>query len=196
MPYDPQNPTGSTGSPYDTLRSRAVQQNSVQRNQGLEALQRRYAAMGNLNSGSNIEQINNLNRQSGEDLQNELGQINLGEQEGANQRNFQREMQQGGQAFQAKQADIQRQFQGEQAGLQRGLQEKLANMENATKARQLDLEFQNSDLERQAMLFNQDMAGWQREHSGGLLGGGGFLGTGLGGSQGITGIFNKGGGIF
>lgn len=185
--YDPNNPTGSAGSPYDVLRSRARQQSDANRGQSLEALQRRYAAMGNLNSGSAIKQEQELNRQSGEDLENQLGNINLQEQEGANQRNFQRSMMNEQlskqQEFQGKQNELARQFQGTQNEAERSLREKLANLENTARMRQLDLEFQNSDLERQAMYFNQDMQNWQKVHSGGLLGGGGFLGTGFGAGQ-------------
>lgn len=195
MAYDPNNPTGSSGSPYDTLRSRARQQSDVAKNQGLEALQRRYAAMGNLNSGSYIAQQNQLNQKADEDLQNRLGDIGLSEQEGANQRNFQREMTQGAQAFQSKQAELARDFQAGQADKEMALKRELSKNELQQTMRKLDLEFQNSELERQAMQANMDMNNWQKQHSGGLLGAGGFLGTGIGSGGGTffcTEIFKAG----
>lgn len=190
MAYDPQNPMQSSGSPYDVVRQRSNQKYDQQKQQGNEALQRRFAAMGALNSGAALkaEQLNNQQVDEAKDMA--ARDIDLQEQEGANQRNFA-----------SQEAEKARQFQGQQNQLQRDmgsreldLRKYLGELEQSNTAKRLDLELKNSDLEREAMYFNQDMANWEKKHSGGLLGAGGFLGTGIGngGTFFCTELFKRG----
>ena len=122
---------------YDLARQRAVQQNAADKQANLDALQRRFANLGNLNSGAQLKQEENLNNQSAVNLANANEGINAqqqaeilrrkevlqGQEFSANQANLQRQFQTGerigGQEFQAGQAGEQRKFQtGERIGSQ------------------------------------------------------------------------------
>lgn len=170
MAFDPANPfaskTGGGGDPYEYMRQRATQDANNSQAGALDAMTRKMAAQGNLNSGSYIKGIEELNRQAQQQGQDARGKIDLAETQGA--------------------------LPYAQMGLQReqmGQQESQFAREMPLKSRQLDLEANQQALDAHANDINQALGEWQNSHSGGLLGGGGFLGLGMGGS-GQSGLFN------
>lgn len=188
MAYDPQNPF-SGASPYDAVRQRTAQNYDTSNQQGMEALQRRFAAMGNQNSGAAIKAQQLQDQQNQESKNGALGSINLEEAktgigigEAQKQRDFEKSQQERGIAQQnLALAAQQGQFDKEQI-----YKNKVADMSNNTELKKIDLESSGQELERQAQAYNTDLSNWQKSHSGGLLGGGGFLGTGIGAGGGGT----------
>lgn len=184
MAYDPANPFGnktstSGGDPYDYLRTKATQDAGNQQAQGLDALTRRYSAMGNLNSGAYTKAIEDNSRTAANSAQNAQGQIDVAEQQGALP--YAQMAQQGGQ-FQQQMQQQQSQLaqQESQYGRSLGEQQSEFSQEMPLKSRQLDLEASQQGLDQQANDINAQLGGYQAHHSGGLFGGGGTLGLGIG----------------
>lgn len=143
---------------YDAMRSRLNSQYNTTQQQGQDAIDRQFAAMGGGPSGAQVKQTENLvgsiAKQRGEDMDS----INAHEAEartGLQQQESQKE-------FQSGEAGRGYQFQG------------IGTLGN------LDLQYKNAQKEAMNDQFNKIMAQYQSRHSGGLLGGGGFLGTGIG----------------
>jgi hypothetical protein len=63
---------------------------------------------------------------------------------------------------------------------QMGQQANQFKFEANAKIASLDMAWREAQLEAQNNEFNKALSEWQAKHSGGLLGGGGFLGTGIG----------------
>lgn len=168
--YDPANPfkdktAGQGGSPYDYMRQKATQDSSTGQAQAMEALTRRQAAQGsgNMNNGSYIKGVEEVQRQGQQANQDAQGQINMAEMQGALPYK-QMEQQEG------------------QFGRQLGQQESQFSREMPLKTRQLDLEERQQNLDSHANDINARLAEFQANHSGGLFGGGGILGFGIGDS--------------
>lgn len=154
---------------YDAARTRAAQKSDAQGADNMQALQRRYAAIGGLNSGAAIQAQTQLQKQGAQDSAQTQAGIDLSQTQESNEKNFQNDM-----------AGNQRAFQGQQAELGRGLErEKMAQQGSQFQASQ-GMEQQKLNQEQKAMNINQSMNEWQMKHSGGLLGGGGILGLGVG----------------
>lgn len=146
------------------------------RSQAQDALQRRLAALGNLNSGAGMKQIENLDADTARTEADAT--LNL---------NSQQAQAEEAKSFQASQAAQGRNYSREQynAGLgfqfgqfQFDAQSKLAQLDLANK--QLDLSGQQFDWQKQIDEYNKKLGAYQAGHSGGLFGGGGLLGTGIG----------------
>lgn len=169
MAYDPAKPfeaqTGKGGSPYDAVRQKATKDAGNQEAQGLDAITRRFAAMGNLNSGSYVKAQEELSRQAQERNQDAQGKIDMAEVQGA--------------LPYAEMEQKESQF-----GRQLGQQESQFGRELPLKQRQLDLEASQQALDAHANDLNYELGQYQSQHSGGLFGGGGFLGIGGGGGGG------------
>lgn len=136
---------------YDYLRQRIGQQSQSAAQQQQDALQRRFASLGALNSGASIKQQQLAQQQADESKADQLAGIdaqeaqeNFQRQEVERQRQFQTQERQGSQDFAGQQAAIQRQygtqerlggqdFGAAQAALQRqfGTQERLGGQEFA-----------------------------------------------------------------
>lgn len=162
--YDPGNPYKDkvgNGSPYDYLRNKATQEAGNSQAQAQDAITRRAAAMGNLNSGSYIKAQEELGRQAQDQAQNARGQIDVAEVQGALPY---RQMEQ-------QQSQFEKQL---------GQQESQFSREMPLKQRQLDLEERQQNLDAHANDLNYQLGQYQSQHSGGLFGGGGALGLGLG----------------
>lgn len=177
--WDPAHPFGNSGAdPYEGIRNRAVQDAGNMQSQNIDAITRRYAAMGNLNSGSYVKALQEAGRQAAQQGQDQVANINLAEQQGAlPYAQLEQER--------ANQAQQERQF-GAQYGLsqaQLSEQSRQFGKELPLKAQQLDLEANQQHLDELANIMNRDLAEEQMSRSGGLLGGGGFLGLGVGGKK-------------
>lgn len=179
MAYDPGNPYKDkvgNGSPYDYLRNKATQEAGNSQAQAQDAITRRAAAMGNLNSGSYIKAQEELGRQAQDQAQNARGQIDVAEVQGAMPYK-QMEQQQG------------------QFEKQLGQQESQFAREMPLKQRQLDLEERQQNLDAHANDLNYQLGQYQSQHSGGLFGGGGALGLGIDKNS-VVGQWASVGGLF
>jgi hypothetical protein len=130
--------------------------------QGRDAMTRRFAALGGLNSGAAIKALERADNTANE--QREAGLAEIDAREGQNQ-------------FAAEEADKVRAFQGNQAAIDRAMQQKAFDFQTGA---QFNLQKDQLRLAQEESAFNRRMARHQMENSGGLLGGGGFLGTGIG----------------
>lgn len=189
MAYDPAKPYANkmdpqgSGSPYDYLRNKATQDAGNQQAQGLDAITRRYAAMGNLNSGAYTKAIEDNSRTAANASQNAQGQIDMAEN--AQALPYAQLAQQGSQfsqslSAQLSEAEKTRGQQESQYGRTLGEQQSEFGQEMPLKQQQLDLEARQQNIDKEANNINERLGTYQAHHSGGLLGGGGFLGSGLG----------------
>lgn len=141
----------------------------------LEAMQRRFAASGNLNSGAAIraqdvaareadqqtaDQLANVDLQAAQELQRRK-EGDLARKEAVSQRNLQRDMTNQSMAF----------------------QDKMSKFDAGSKLAQLDLGFDQFALQKTESEFNKAAQRHAARNSGGLFGGGGFLGLGIGVDQ-------------
>lgn len=190
MAYNAADPTGGASGgqdPYNYQRNLATQRAAGAKAQNTDALQRRFAANGMSNSGAAITAQTNSDRDVQQNLENTEG--NIGMEEAKSAIPFQLLDKQ--QEFQGQQAHLSRAQQESQFG--RGLSEQKSefgeklgeqksefSQEMPLKTRALDLQSSQQGLDATAMEFNENLAKYQQGHSGGLLGAGGLLGTGLG----------------
>lgn len=186
---------------FDYLRNKTNQQFNSQGQAAQDAMTRRFASMGALNSGAYQKQATNMDQQLSQQRSDALEGI--GVQEAAQRRTLQQQEDQ--KAFQSNEALMGRQFTGEQSQLQRSQQTNLFNAQTqnqfqqfqfdaGSKLAQLDMAsnqfgqqfgLQQQQFEHQKKIdeFNQKMGKYQAGHSGGLFGAGGFLGLGIGASS-------------
>lgn len=156
-------------NPYDMARERAQQRASQTGQKNAGAIARRFAAIGGLNSGAAIKAQQMAHQQADQQREDAVRDVDIAEGQMAQQ-----------QAHQSSEAEKARQFQADQAGQDRGFQEKVFSFDKESKLKQLDLAFQQFDLQKDESAFNRRLARYQAGQSGGLFGGGGFLGTGIG----------------
>lgn len=149
---------------FDYNRNKLGEQFNTQQQAGGEAISRRFAALGNMGSGSAIkaQQIHNQNTAkargdafAGLGAEESKARRSLDETE--NQREFQVGMQNNQTA---------NQFQQFKAG-------------EGSKLSALDLQHRQMEQQRRQDAYQNDLNQYKQKNSGGLLGGGGFLGTGL-----------------
>ncbi|HYE72381.1 MAG TPA: hypothetical protein VEF04_03585 [Blastocatellia bacterium] len=149
---------------FEAIRNDARNAASGQKSTAMNALERRFAAMGNLNSGAYVKQMQNLDDRYNQDAYKSMNEINFQE---AQQRR----------AMQDKESD--REFQSGEAFNNRQFQAGQNEFDNQTKLRSLDLALHNANMESADSKFNAEMALYQAKKSGGLFGSGGFLGLGI-----------------
>jgi hypothetical protein len=161
---------------YSTAQNNLKSTLSQARSQSQDALQRRLAALGNLNSGAGIKQVENLDS----DLARQEADANLN-------LSTQQAQSEEAKGFQASQAAQGRNFAREQynAGIpfqfgqfQFDAQSKMAQL--GLQGAQFGMSQDAFDWQKQIDEYNKKLGAYQAGHSGGLLGGGGFLGTGIG----------------
>ncbi len=160
---------------FKQARIDAMSQNSTAKSEAQSALERKFASMGNLNSGSYIKQANLLNQnydQQGSKAQNELTA-----QESAARRGLQ--AQEDAKVFQSGEAYNQRAFGASGQARQEKIALQQAAFDNSTKLRSLDLALYAARQQSIDSQYNSELSSYQAEHSGGLLGSGGFLGSGF-----------------
>lgn len=155
---------------YDLARNKLNEDSNVAGQAGSEALARRFAAMGGgLNSGSFIKQNEiqndaNLNRRS-------EGMREIGVQEAQAKRTLQEAENQKEYASQ----ESSKQFNASQA-----FNDKVFRFDSSSKLGQLDLAYKSAELNAATEAYNAELNAYTAKHSGGLLGAGGILGTGIG----------------
>lgn len=197
MAYDYSQPSGGQGGgsdPYANQRNQAAQRAAGQQSANYDALQRRFANNGGMNSGAAIQAEGNADRGTQQDLENTQGKIS--EQQGQNDISQQQKQTLMGQeeGFQGQQATAARAQQESQFGRSQAQQQSQFSQELPLKSRALDLEANQQGMDEQAMQFNENLATYAQNNPGGLFGGGGALGLGIdnpGKSSG--GLFGKGG---
>lgn len=165
---------------YDLMRKRVASQTNGADSGEQDALQRRYAAAGMINSGSYAKQQQLQEEAALNRRQEALGQVDMAEAqersrlgEAEDQRSFQSNEAQKNRDFQGKQFD-------QEFGFKRESFDKQFDFDKSYKMQALDLEHQKLDEERRTNSFSMQLAKYQQYHSGGLFGAGGFLGTGIG----------------
>lgn len=154
---------------YDSVRDQAKQTSNTQNQGSQEALQRRFAAMGGLNSGSYIKASQMQDQSTAQNLNSSLN--NIGFQEAQQRRQLQ--TQEGQKAYQSQEA-----VKGRNAQL--GAQYQLAGLEGQSKMASLDLGYKQAQQEAAGDQYTAALNSYQALHTGGLLGSGGFVGTGIG----------------
>lgn len=176
-----QNPTSAV---FDLQRKRINDQAQAQGQQENDAIQRRFAAMGGLNSGANIKAIQQQQDSALQRRQQALEGVDMSEAQDASRRaeveagrQFQREERLGGQDFSAGQAALQRQFQtGERlsgqdfASAQNLAQREFQSRENAANrdVQKWQAELQNSlalkqlDLDTQKFGYDKEVNEWNK----------------------------------
>ena len=188
--------------------------------QGENALNRRFASLGLSGSGAaisaslqNKQKAAELGQRAMNDISNQETQANLASAEAEKGRQFQAGEAEKGRQFAAGESRLGREFGAGEAEKGRQFQQGLANQdinlkreffntEQGNKLKQLDLAERSFQLEKDAQEFNKRLAEIQSAQNTdvmarnrqGLLGMGGFLGTGLGGEKGLlgTGILSGG----
>lgn len=137
-----------------------------------DAVSRRFAAMGAGGSGSAVKASERIFQDAADksvQAQNELEsatRAQFGEQE-ANR------------AFQSNEAMKGRNAAREQFNSEVDFKDKVFRFDSTSKLAQLELGFIQSERDAQDQNFNKEMARYQQANQGGLLGGGGILGTGF-----------------
>lgn len=168
---------------FEGHRKMANQRAEANRQNSQDALKRRFASMGALNTGSAIKAQQLADQSSAQ--QKEQAMLDIDSQEQAARevqanRDFQAGEAEKQRSFAAGEAEKQRSFTGKQADIDRVFQDKVFNFDKESKLKQLDLQAQDLSLRREENEFNKRLARYQAGQTGGLFGSGGFLGTGIG----------------
>lgn len=183
---------------FNTMRQQTNQDFNQQQSAQQDATARRFAAMGNLNSGAYAKASQSGDLALNQEREKSLNQIGFNEAQ--QRRNLQQQEQnkvfQSGEAnqgrrFQFGQTQSQRNFEGEQTATQRRLQAQEFNtgQQNDFNKFKEQAGAQVAQMDAQQRQFQEQLAQDQyqgelnrytQQHSGGLLGSGGILGTGLG----------------
>lgn len=155
----------------NSARVRAGSQASAETQQANDAVTRRFAAMGGLGSGAYIKQTE-LQQQRGEDRKAEaMSKVDAQEADLMSH-------------------ELDKEYQSGEAAKGRGLQREMYNsdldfkdkvfrFDSNSKLAQMQLAFEQSDRDSQDQEFNKQLSLYQAKNQGGLLGAGGFAGTGL-----------------
>ena len=184
---------------YDAMRQRLQSQYSQNQGQAQDALDRQFAASGGgPGNGAQAKQTENLAASTEAAKSNDLQGINAQEaqtrqqlQQQENQNAFQSQEATKGRVLQGQEFNLGQQNQAAQFNTQEGLQAGEFNTGQqqafnqfqfgaGSSLAQLDQGYQEANEQAANDAFNQSTANFTSKHSGGVLGGGGFLGTGLG----------------
>jgi hypothetical protein len=190
---------------YDAIRSRIGSQANQANQTAQDALARRFAAMGALNSGAAIKQQQLQSESSERSKADQLQNVDFQEaqarrelEQGESQKEFQSQEALKGREMAAEESyqgrkftTEQRNFEAQQQVLQRNMQRELFNADSQFKAdvfkfdsnsklNSLDLAWEGQELDRENTQYNKEQNEWTRKHTGGLFGSGGFLGLGIG----------------
>jgi hypothetical protein len=157
-------PTASTNPQFQQARLQLTQRANAANQQNQDALKRRFASIGSLNSGAAVKTMQNAQQASDQQREEAIQNINAAEandlrqeQDAARGRNFQREM----------------------SNNEREFQSKIYSADAAAKFSQMDIMLEEFFVNRESTKKNFEIQKQQAENSGGLFGGGGFLGLGL-----------------
>lgn len=180
----PLGPEGATyqakqyqpGPEFAAERSRVSNQVNAASQTAQDALARRYAAMGGQNGGAFIKQQQQLLSDTADKRAEAMAQVDQKEQ--ALKHEF--DQQEAGKEFQSAEAGKARGLQRETYNSDLDFKDKVFRFDSNSKLAQMQLSFEQADRDAQDQEFNKEMALYQARHTGGLLGAGGFLGSGIG----------------
>jgi hypothetical protein len=158
---------------FDLLRQKQQQKTTADLQSSDDAIKRRFAAQGGLNTGAFVK-MQDVNadkiRRAGDEA---MGGINFQESQQQNQM----DEAQKGRDFQSTEAQKNRDFQQQDYTFK----DKVFAFDKESKLRQMDLADKQFALDKETTEFNKRLAEMEMNRpGGGLLGYGGFLGTGLG----------------
>lgn len=163
--YQAKDMTNTALPQYDAMRARLNQQFSQSQNQAQDSIDRQFAAMGGgPGNGAQIKQTENLAAETNK--QKDLANQDINAQEAQAR-------------FNLGQTESQRAYESGEALKGRTAQAGEFGVEQLGNLGQLDLAFKNAQQQANNDAFNRALAEYQAKHSGGLFGGGGFLGLGL-----------------
>lgn len=161
---------------FRALRDQVISQKGQGYNDANDAIVRKFASSGNLNSGAALKGLTGAYAQVADQGASASNQLNAEESSivrALANKEAQREFQ-SQENFNQKQFGASGQARQEQMALNQG------QFENANKLKQLDLAVFQAEQAGRESQFNSETAKYGAKHSGGLLGQGGFLGTGMG----------------
>ncbi len=179
--YQAKTYAGPTALPeFDIARKHINDQANVVGQQQDDALQRRFAALGGLGSGSLIKQQSIATDQNENRRSDALQATNA--QEAQAVAGFKKDFDQ---------QESQKEFSSGESMKGRNMQRELYNSDSKfkdmvfrfdsnSKLSQLDMALDQQALDEKNNEYNKELNDYQQKHSGGLFGGGGFLGTGIG----------------
>lgn len=155
----------SLGNQFDVAREAQSESNAQNTGTANDALARKFAAMGGGPSGAEVKAQTNLSTQEAAQNDQAMAKINEGEAQAKTEiQNQQAQMNQQAQEFNTQMGQTYQQF-GFSANSQIAQLDSMANQQQEDSA---------------TTAFNENLQQYQAQHSGGLLGAGGFLGTGIG----------------
>lgn len=162
---------------FESMRNRLNSQYSQAQGQAQDAIDRQFAAAGGgPGNGAQAKQTENLaaqtEKQKGEDIQG----INAQEAQAKRALNETEKQR----AYESGEAVKGRQFQAGEFNAQSVMQNEQFKFSANSTIAGLDQGWREAQAEASNNEFNRQLAEFQAKHSGGLLGGGGFLGTGFG----------------
>ena len=168
---------------YDYLRRQVASQSNQKKSEAQDAIKRRFAALGGLNTGAYIKQAALADESANQQQEEALGQI--GFQEAQSRRGLERDESgkefQSGEAFKQREGALgQQDFQNRVSIADFDFRQRLAQADNNSKLRQLDLAMYQAELGARESAYNKELSQYQAGKQGGLFGGGGTLGLGLG----------------
>lgn len=169
------------------MRGRAQQDiqmrgNATGQNQQ-DLMRRRLAAAGTLNSGAGIKALQNAQTEVDTRTGEELRSAN----EGFDAKALEQDANEAQQRVQLEEAAKGRNMAREQFNEESRFKEKMFRADTVAKFQAMDLQIDQLDLSKLQLKlqqeesdFNRRLATWEAQNSGGLFGGGGFLGLGIG----------------
>lgn len=154
---------------YERARQKALQQASANKSTNIAAIQRKAASLGATGSGAFIKQQQLAAESADQQAQDANADISAAESAKSRDMNFQS-------SESAKARNLSRESFNADQQFKFGL----AKIDASSKLAGLELAFDDSERSRANEKFNMELAEYQKQHSGGLFGAGGFLGTGIG----------------
>lgn len=154
---------------FESVRQAMGSRANAAKQGNLEAMQRRFAATGSLNSGAAIKSQQVASEASDRAAADQMSGVDMQE---ATERQRRNELG-AAQDMQREDAVNQRNFQREMTNASMAMQDKMSKFDAQSKLSQLDLQMNESE-------FNKAAERRKAGTTGGLLGGGGFLGLGIG----------------
>lgn len=174
---------------FDLLRQAQQRKTNSDMQSSDDAIKRRFAAQGGLNSGAYLKTANINANKIREDA--DTASQNIGFQEATAQRGI--DEAQKGRDFQAGESQKGRDFQKEISDKDFAFKDKVFSFDSSSKLRELDLADKQFSLDKDTTEFNKRLALMEADNAAnppGLFGQGGILGSGIGGKNGFGGVTN------
>lgn len=178
---------------FDLLRQAQQRKTNSDMQSSDDAIKRRFAAQGGLNSGAYLKTANINANKIREDA--DTASQNIGFQEATAQRGI--DEAQKGRDFQAGESQKGRDFQKEISDKDFAFKDKVFSFDSSSKLRELDLADKQFSLDKDTTEFNKRLALMEADNAAnppGLFGQGGILGSGIGGKNGFMGMTGNGSG--